>query len=302
MFPPRAKDRTLYERLRWSIASSSGWTFARERLARAADVTTGGWPGCRNIGLTLLSVIPGFGHFCVTGNRLLGLQILLGSLAAVVLAALLYRTRLADALALGVVGASIYSVWAAICEISARLRRGTGQPVPQFAILMLVIAAYFGSYTVGAVALRDTIWAERIAGEPNVAALSRGDTLLVRRMASYSRGDIVISASGTLAGAIVGIPGDFIEVRDGIYVNGIRTNILLPNIDWIEPGRHFLRLHEDHYWIMPVVQGDAQVPAHTLISTGTIGGPGIRGRAIAIVAPPHRRQLLTRTNFFREHN
>ena len=99
------------------------------------------------------------------------------------------------------------------------------------------------------------------------------------------------------AGPILGMPGDRIEVRDRVYVNGVPTDIVIPSVqDHEAPAVSGVEvtLGKDEYWVMPVVQvaGNLQLVAEA----GVVHRADIWGRVVLIMNPANRRSIVARAS------
>lgn len=256
----------------------------------------------------LLAMIPGVGAMYAGKNRL-GRQIFALSVASVVLAVLTFRTPLADLLAYGVLGMSVWSVYTAIEAMRRKRGSHIGQ-MQRLGIIMLVVCAYFSVYTVARLAVDPYYAIVRIAVTPEVLPLSAGDNLLLRRNVVPHRGDIVIGnlSAGdetvTSLGPIIGLPGDRITVSDRIYVNGVPSEVVLPAPNIEDEGRthiteSFVDLGPNQYWMMPVLGGNAR-DVVAIAAAGTVNRNDVWGKVTAVLGPPSHRRLVGHIRSLRE--
>lgn len=309
--PPRGRDRSFWQKLRWSVGTNPRWVSAVGWLrgyrlgvpagANARASSPPAWLGFREMGLILLSVIPGFGHLYVRREAWLGRSLFLSALAALVAALFVYKTPAADMLVAGVIMLSMLSVYVAVDKL---MPTGTAEArrMNRVAVGLFILASYLGSYWLAVMALRPVAMMAIIQARPAGRILATGDRLLLWRHTTYRRGDIVAGTGGTgtpNAGPILGVHGDRIEVRDRVYVNGLPTDIVIPSA----PARDQeetavssveLTLGKDEYWIMPVVQvaGQRQLVAEA----GVVQRADIWGRAVLIMGPPARRSIVVRAS------
>ena len=310
LLPPRGRDRSFWDKLRWSIGTSPRWMSASGRLRsfrvgmpragvniRASNPVA--WLGLREMGLLLLSVIPGFGHLYVRREARLGHSLSLSALAALGAAVLVYKTPAADMLVAGVIVLSMLSVYVAVDKLMP-VGTAEARQMNRVAVGLFILASYLGSYWLAVMALRPVAMMANIQAQPAGRILASGDRLLLWRHTTYRRGDIVAGTGGTgtpNAGPIVGMPGDRIEVRDRVYVNGAPTDIVIPTA----PARDQeatavssveVTLGKDEYWIMPVVHGDGNL--QLVAEAGVVQRADIWGRAVLIMGPPTRRSIVAR--------
>jgi len=308
VFPPRARDRSFWQRVRWSLTTSAGFTRAvgrlqalrrslsnvefRRRLSAARPQVN-----LHEIGLLLLSVIPGLGHVYVVGDVRRGRRILLGSLGALVLAMVAYRTILADVLVYGIIALSMFCVFV-VADRLREIRGEEAQFVRRVGIALLVLAVYLGSYVLLRSALSSRMMVVRIEAEPWSEVVSAGDSLLLTRHDIYRRGDIVAGAGYWQhyqvpnVGPIIGVPGDRIEVADRVYVNGMPTGARPRHVE-SSPSAE-VTLAEDEYWLMPGLNINQVVNREMVASAGVIQDYNVWGRAVAVVGPPGHRRWLSR--------
>jgi hypothetical protein len=312
LLPPRGRDRSFWQKLRWSIGRSPGWMSASGRLrsfrvgmTQTRDTMRAssplGWIGLREVGLLLQSVVPGFGHQYVLGDARIGRVLSLSAVIALGAAVLVYRTPLADMLVAGVIMLSMYSVYVAVDKIMPTGREGARQ-MNRIAVGLLILATYLGTYWLLVMALYPLAMMVDIQAQPAGRTLVAGDRLLLWRHTTYRRGDIVAGTGVTgmpNAGRILGMPGDCIEARDRVYVNGVPTDIVIPyvpphdqEVPAVSVGE--VTLGKDEYWVMPVVEAAGNL--QTVAETGVVLRADIWGRAVLIMNPPYRRSIVARAS------
>lgn len=313
VLPPRAKDRSRWERLTWPLTNSPTWAGIRLRVGSTqVRRPTIRWPtivpgfSLREAGLALLSVIPGLGHIYVCRIPRMGRLLLLGTLAALAAAVLLYRTPLADALVYGIIVLSMFSVWATVDRLWLQRTETLQRSRQRLGIALMVVAAYLGTYTVARIAVSPVLTVVTITGQLRTEAAARGDVLVIRRTEGLRRGDFVVGGSTwagentLIAGPIVGLPGDRVELRERVYVNGVPTSILTPAAPNTSYGPVATTLGPGQYWVLPTVFWD-QYDAGAFLNAGLIAHSDIWGRAVATIDPPSRRRLMHRTTVIGEH-
>lgn len=255
----------------------------------------------RQLRLLLSSVVPGLGHWLVLRDRLIGRTMLIASLAALAIALVSYRTYLADTLVYAVAALSAYSVYAAACALWERGMSEVASRSFRLGVALMVVAAYVGGYAALRWAASPAVVVLRLRLNAPVAGLAPRDTVLVwRRMREISRGDIVVANLSDYfartVGPVWGLPGDRIEVRDKVFVNGVPIGGVLPTQPYAgqeawQPGGGEYVLKRDEYWVMPAeyhMHGYGQMP----VNAGVVTRSAIMGRVIAIVGPPsHRRRF-----------
>ncbi len=319
--PPRARNRTLEQRLWWAISRVPGL----RGIARWAEETSTGenaagvgsadsvyapspgpfsWIPLRACGLALLSVIPGFGHIFVLRQVRQGLTMLVTSLAWLCLAAAEYRSPMADLLVWGAIAASMVSFAVTIdCLRNPDLHPGGTRRIV-FAVCV-TLATYLGGYTALRVALSPVVQTYTVMGRIPTATLDEGDSVLVRVMNNPLRGDVIIGGGqyGAVAGAVIGMPGDEITISDRLSVNGRAMRVALPALN-VNPLGEFqdyatedpvtLTLGIGEYWVMPYAQNG--FPNHSyILRAGVVGRwDGVRGRVVAVIGPPAHRRLVRR--------
>lgn len=309
LMPPRARDRTWWQKLTWPITTSRSWVQTGEDLRRCWEKLGDGWSnawaaspaswmGMREFGLILLSVIPGLGHICVRGERRTGLWMLLGSVAALGLAALVIKTVLADLLVAGVIAASMYSVCATM-DVLRPMGRDETRFINRAGVGLWILAAYLGTYWLLMLALRPHFMLATVVYDQPNQTVAAHDRLLLRREQVYHRGDIIAGSaiSGMRdVGEILAAPGDTIRLNDKVHVNGAFTGIRVPIVQSNEGIQRSLdieyTLGKDEYWIMPPVGSVGDVGM--LLEAGTITGSRIWGRALLVIGPPEHRRYLVR--------
>ncbi len=307
LMPPRASDRSFWQRMTWPITTSRAWIRTGEDLrrlrGRIAEMQTCAWlaspfswMGFREFGLILLSVIPGLGHIYVRGDRRTGMCMLLGAAAALALAVLLYKTVLADLLVGGVIALSMFSVCVAVDGF-----RPMGQDEVRFinrvGVGSWVLAAYVGTFWLLMLAVRPHFMMVNVRVQAPGSGVESGDRLLLRTDAVYHHGDVVAGTGANWTpnvGPVLGVPGDTIRLTDRVYVNGVPTSAVIPYTDEGHQGSREAEtvLNMDEYWVMPAVQltGDAEM----LLDAGLMRGDRIWGRALLVIGPPGHRRIMTR--------
>lgn len=304
LIPPRAKDRSAWERMTWSITTSSSFTGMLRRFqgfrGRLSSIrlrnpgVAAPWLGFRQMGDILLSAIPGMGHIRVLGDARTGLRMFLGSMAAILIAVATYKTPIADILVFSVIAASMYSVYAVVDELRPKRPGERAQYMGRIAIGCFVLATYVMAYWGLRTAINPWMMIVRVINQPPTNIVMRGDSLLLRRHQTIRRGDIAVGIAywqrhGMPAlGPVIGVPGDKIAIGQDVYVNGIPAGIPL---SFTQP--YELTLRADEYWIMPIIRMANRLAAPDLMLAGIVRGTDIWGKGIAIMGPPWHRRLLT---------
>lgn len=327
VMPPRARDRTLRQRLRYTLESGglmprrpaggaaandsaqAGWKRFAPRLIRRVPFSLSfggslGWLNLRNLGQLLIAAIPGFGHWFVLGRPAVGKVIFLSCTAALLLAALFYRSELSNILVYGVQLASavsVYSVMSHLVSIGAprlsraRLAIGTG---------LLVAALYLGAYHGVILALSPFMQPVRVLQGAQGSIVGAGDTALLWRRGDISRGDVIVawvSYNGDFQniGVVLGVPGDLVTISDRLYINEMPVAVELPMLRDGDNKRYWYSasnrvdyvLKPDEYWIVPDLNPALDI--ETLLREGTVRRDGIEGRIVAVINPPARRGLVS---------
>lgn len=299
VYPPRARDRSLWQRWLWSVTSSPRLESLKRRNHAFWTGVAGGvrWLGIREMGLLLLSVIPGLGHIAVLGQLRRGLLLFFGTVAAVVLGVFLYRTPVLDCLAYLILLASMWSVYLAVNRLRPSATGQLAMSLERVGIALLIVALYLGSYIALRYAVRPWYITVRVlADAPIAGTVSAGDSLLIRRDAIIRRGDLVIATcrlgrlSASTISPVVGMPGDTIEVGPVIKVNGVPTGFTgwSRRVDGFYPA---VTLGKDQYWVMPNLTANTNDP-DVMATAGTVSQSDVWGRAIAVIGPPSHRRLL----------
>lgn len=311
VLPPRAKNRTLMQRIN---ASSAGFLAANSwvndfRMRRARAGQNGrlwNWLNPRTLGLILASSIPGFGHAFLLNQRLTGLSIFLASVLSLATAIILYRSPISDMLVWSVLAASVLSMCDSIYRLRGHIEQLRRRYYSYIGICLLVISLYTGTYTVLRIALDPIVTVVTVIDRIPAGVVSRNDKLLLSRLGSVMRGDLIV---GTITGQniqaqfirpVIGMPGDQIVVSDRLYVNGRPVQADLPLLaenhgeprPYTEQERAELTLRAGEYWVVPNFN---YVPdTATLVRVGKIRRTDIRGRVVAITSPLEHRRILRR--------
>lgn len=181
-------------------------------------------------------------------------------------------------------------------QVTTAQRRARPTVVPFRRLLVLV--------TVGALVVllvRATLVNAQVSGVSMSPTLGSGQLVLVdRAVHSPKRGDVIVFRSVEEEGQdlikrVIGVPGDTVEMRDGVvYLNGEpldeRGYIPAPGSTTMDP----VTIPEGRYWVM----GDNRTESYDSRDFGTIPGDHIIGRAwfsywpwraLGLVHAPHAR-------------
>lgn len=313
MLPPRAKNRTVAERIQWSVGGFPGCAavsrgVARLRVSAISHLSLGHWPmlRMRSVRTILVSVVPGFGHLFVLRRRSTGLMMLAGSAVSLIIAAILYRTPLADVLVFGFLGLSMFSVCSVVSYIRGTPGSVEGQLRDSIGIGLVVLSIYLGTYFLLMLALSPVMGVVQVVLEVPAAGISRGDALLVWRRGAPARGETVVgtiywqNAAVLILGPVLGVPGDRITISDRLYINGRPVTVALPPLadneghrrpyTQAESAEYVLRAGES--WVLPNLRPAPGTDA--LLRVGIIRRADIQGRVVAVTSPPAHRKLLGR--------
>jgi hypothetical protein len=301
IYPPRARDRTWGQRLRYALTGARDWAYAdgslRAHQPQTPHHTT--QRGLQAAACILRSIIPGLAPPRTPGEVRRGRLMLLGSVAALALAVLSYRSWLSNVLLWSVVGLSAMSVAATVHELRTQGQVGDRNELVRIGIVLVVLAIYLAMYMAIQLSLTPLLIAVNLEAQPWGEGPASGDTLLIWRRGPLERGALVWATVrqeyGDVPniGPVVGLPGDRIDVTDRVYLNGIRTRFALPTPVEAQgvPAAGGVILTADEYWIMPAYyanEGNAQA----LLQAGRVVSADIHGRAVAVLGPAaHRRRL-----------
>ncbi len=308
--PPRAKDRSFGQRIQWSLASTPGVVRAGQwidglRLRLGMGLGAWAWVTPQALCLIIQSVVPGFGHTFMLRRRAAGVGMFAIGLVSLVLAAVLYRTYIADFLAAGVTLLSMVSVVATVDTLRGGSRDPERRLYSLLGITLLVAGMYAGCYAALSVTLFRTVTV--VAHVPRTT-IRRGDALLIWSHGSIGAGDIAVgvthfnNTAAPAIGRLIAEPGDTVAIGDRLYVNGNPRPAWLPPLgqQYGAPRRYSMaeyaerRLKADEFWIVPNLN---LVPSpQALLQAGTIRRSEIWGRVVAIVGPPARRAVVSRAS------
>jgi len=316
--PPRAKDRTIEQRLRWSVSRIPGCSRMIRRFEEAfphrseeAPAATCPAPSApfprlpmRSVGLVLLAVIPGFGHIFVLHRDRQGLAMFALSLVWLGLAAAVYWTLIADLLVFSVIVLSMVSVGVTMDTLRRRSELPLQRQDRQIAfVCLMVLATYLGGYATTRVALSPVVQIYTIQGNMPTGAVSDGDTVLVWRLGNPTRGDIVIGShteERLVIGPVVGMPGDRVSINGGLQVNGRAVGLTLPPLaEEYDAPRAYpdadgepVEVGVGQYWVAPSAY--AAPNAEWILNEGLVQSEDILGRVLAVVGPPAHRRIARR--------
>lgn len=304
LIPPRAKDRSVWERMKWSVTTNSSYMeVARRFRGFGGSVSSiqlrtprvyAPWLGFREMGQILLSAIPGLGHIRVLGDLRTGLWMFFGSMAAILLGAVAYKTPLADILLFSVIAASMYSMYLVVDRLRPLRSGDQAQYMGRIAIACFVFASYVMAYWGLRMAVNPWAMIVRVINQPPTSVVMRGDSVLLGRHQVIRRGDVAVGISYwqgneiPALGSVLGMPGDRIRLAEQVYVNDVPTGIAL-----VLDQSYELTLKENQYWIMPIVRVLNRQAAQQLAEAGIVRQADVWGRGIAITGPPSHRKLLS---------
>ena len=299
VMPPRRKDRSFIERLRWSIRESRVWAGARSGINAAGTPAHGAsipdWLGVREVVMIVLSVVPGLGHIFGNCDRRRGIQLLVATILAVGLGCLLIRTALSDILACAVVCLSAYSTAAIFDSVWTRKVSDQSRLLARLGISLMIISVYASGYMATRLVDNPVFTVVNVLAEDTNRYIAAGDTVLLRRADIFRRGDFIVgtSAAGSvlMAGPVIGVPGDTVTVSNHIYVNGAPTGVTsgLP----ISELFGTVQLTAGQYWVLPAyINHNADNPRQDLADAGVVMRDSIVGRGIAVTGPPNHRKWL----------
>ncbi len=305
--PPRARDRSLRQRLNCLFAFGGRMRSDYSTAAASGRVGNRLWSCAGAIRLVVLSVVPGFSHLFVLGRSAVGMAIFLASAAALVLAAVLYRSPLSNLLVYGVILASAFSVFCTAARIATAGARREAVPRLQLGVGLMVAAFYLALYNAAIVALDPVVQVLRVLQHVPAIGVRAGDSVALWKRGDILRGDLVavwIHYERDVLNMlrIYGVPGDTVEISDGqLYINAKPVEARLPSLythdgipapGALSPAKHTLR--RDQYFVIPNFD---QIPSfRELLETGTVNEADIVGRVVAIVNPPEHRRLVSRAS------
>ncbi len=296
MYPTRARERSLLERKRWQITHSSTWEAMRAVRRGVGSLIVIPIFGFREIGLSLAAIIPGLGHVLVFHNRRVGASMFFCSMIALLLAIFFYKTPFADILMFSVIALSMFCVWAVVRNFYGYRGTKRESDLAAAGIALWILAGYFGSYALISIALSPIIRTMVVFARVNTMKVTQGDTILVRSNMVLKHGDVIVGWSGApyenvrVVGPIVGMPGDQLDLRDQVYVNGIPTGIV--RIEG-QSAPASITLGVDQYWIAPMPDWAVGEP-HLWIESGVVRKQDVDGKVIAVTSPSYHRQWLNR--------
>lgn len=309
--PPRAKDRSIRQRIGWRLQSDRRAAAARRRLndvrphvpnlGQVADRAVHSFDvaiprfRARDVWLMFISVVPGLGYVSV-GNGLLGWSILVSAVVSLILAAAAYNTYFADLFVYSVIAMSMFSVWSTIMRLRGHHGGYVRQATFGFGLGLMVVSAYLMTYVILASALRPVVLTVSLGTEPHMAPLAQGDALLLLMHGPLHRGDMVVRivhGDALTPGPVVGMPGDRIDVLDRIYVNGHAVGRLILPMAARDPTETVTRvLARDEYCLLPADNLDWFITPAALADFCIAKRSDIWGRVAAITGPAPRRRLL----------
>jgi len=315
VMPPRAKDRTVGQRIEWTLANAPGVGAVRREIDEARRRTrpsleclsgTWAWLTPKTLGLILLSGVSGYAHFYIIGRRQVGVWLFAVSAVMLAFAAVLVRSPVSDWLLYCVFGLSMLSMSAGIAELR-RSRQGIAARTQAWVgIGLMVFGLYAGGY-----------WALRMAASPWVNVVTaiaptssfvrQGDTLLLWSRGQMRRGDLVVGTihwqdyQALTIGPLVGMPGDRVEIDRQVRINGRTVSVQLPSLagahdEAVAPSAYDMSaktLGSDEYWIVPSF-GDYAPSSRDILEAGSIRNADMWGRVVAIMGPAERRTLIHR--------
>lgn len=302
LHPPRARDRSMRQWLTWIAKERACRSGIVERVSGGYSSTSRYWenfrtadfprlPSFRNLMSVLISVVPGLGHICIFDDARTGFRLLIGTLAALGFAALLYKTPISNLLLYCALGLSMFSVYSTVDRLFPIVRENA-RLMSRVATVLFIIASYLGLHFLLTLALRPVGMMVDVEEQPLGSILSSGDSVLLLREESYHHGDIIAGNYGAF-GPVIGMPGDRIMLSDRVYVNGVPTGTLIPfvaNAENATSSTAEFTLAADEYWVMPVVEHVGNIGM--LVEAGQMRGNAVWGRAAVVVNPPAHRRLL----------
>jgi hypothetical protein len=330
VMPPRARDRTVRDRVRWALQDSSvvaGLRSAREGASALGDRLRGGlaasrdiprwslnaevlraswdWINRRTWWRILLSALPGYGPACVAGRNRMGAAFFAGALASLALTACCYRHPVSNVLLFVVVALSMVSVGVAMDFLRGRREELEHLLLARIGIALIVVSLYFGTYAGLRIALEPVASIVSVVQVPPGIPLHSGDSLLVLG-GEVRRGDLVLSTiryhgvQVPSVGRLIGMPGDRLVLSDRLYVNRRPVAVALPQLGAPYDQQRPYSANEaaartlgpDEYWIVP--NYNAAPGTREVLDTGVMRRNDIRGRIAAVVAPAQRRRIIPR--------
>jgi len=349
--PPRAKDSSLIERIKWRFSRSRSVAVAHERAQDASRAykaeyertsntmpSPGYWlttrvpllwmifpqneepPDMLRIRISRfrfewllqISVIPGFGYIFGRRDIITGCRHILAALCALLLAVVLYKTYIADALLCGILVMSIISGCVAINSIRPPeyyrsndiflLRYAFGTIVGPFITLFLCYQILTTCFVGPGLILAGNL----VMPPPN--AISRNDSLLLWNGNpfndnTFSRGSIIVERmidNQRSSGIIVGIPGDRVQVfpNGEMYLNGKALNITIQNLN-MKTVKNSIQSYPDRIiphgeFLVHRVIGDDYDHVRTpgTVSLDYVNRYFINGKVIAVTNPPAHRKII----------
>ncbi|MCL5105041.1 MAG: S26 family signal peptidase [Armatimonadetes bacterium] len=307
--PPRAKDRTISQRIDWTLANAPGVGTIRREIEGISLKWFGrpwAWLTPRAFGLILLSAIPGFAHVYLVGQRLIGGWLFALSVAMLALAAVLIKSPVSNWLLYCIVGLSMFSMSAGIDELRGGRRDIRGRLQAWIGIGLMVFSLYLGGYWTLRMAASPFASVVSVVAQPDSELVQRGDALLLWSRGRMDRGDMVVGTiqwqdyHALTIGRLVGLPGDRIEIGNNVRVNGKATAVRLPSLAGAhgEPVAYSAydvsarTLRKDEYWIVPNFNFAPSI--QDILEAGSIRRTNIWGRVVVIIGPPERRRIVQR--------
>ncbi|MCE5321697.1 hypothetical protein LLG46_00110 [bacterium] len=313
--PPRAKDRTLGQKVGMTLENVRGFGMLRRDLERSSQRAKfvlerlscqRTWLTPKTFGLILLSAVPGIAHIYIVGRKLTGLQLLTISMVLVVLTVTFIRSSVSGWFMYCLLALSMFSMSAAICTLRPGRRDISNRSYVWIGIGLIVFCLYCGNYWVLRIAAAPFMRVMTVVAEPYSTDLKRGDTLLLWSAGNMKRGDTVVGLVRwndyhvLSIGQLVGSPGDRIEIGSKVRVNGQIAHVRLPPIagahgEALAPSSYnkcAKALAKNEYWIVPNFNYAPSV--RDILDAGTISRSNILGRVIAITGPPEHRKIIGR--------
>lgn len=305
LYPVRASERPFWSRIWWRIRETG--FLMRYDQARAGIRYTGARIGFAELLWLLASAVPGVGHIYILKRRRIGLYMLCGTILAAVLAVLFYRSPISNLLGLGIVTASVISVFSVLYKYLDDYWSARDRKVNAASVAMIVFSFYALSYFLLVMAFYNSVFAVNVNIPVYIPEVSDGDRILVIREDGYGLGDAVVGSieyneREVLAlGCVLGVSGDIIELKDGLYVNGKRAAIQAVPVNYDVSSyvegqaaiRHVLWVGEDELWVPPSPGWIVGNPDNWL-DAGRIKVDAVRGRAAAVIEPPEHRCIVRR--------
>ncbi|MEN6371458.1 MAG: S26 family signal peptidase [Armatimonadota bacterium] len=249
VIPPRAKNRTIGQRIRWMLENRQMSSVAKEKARNAnKDISSNieiirssersslrtfwsdlrmawnnmkiawSWVTLRNLWLLMISIIPGFGYIFCRRNRLTGLYCFGGSIAALLIALALYKTFIADILVLGIAAASIISISVAADSIAQSSRDTASRRFSRIGITLIVISFICTSYMMISYIPVFPISQANVLAQPLTNAVTSGDSVILWN-GDLKRSDVIVGRMVSNLpgiGVVTGLPGDRVQIlNDG---------------------------------------------------------------------------------------